>query len=121
MLFICDISTFIYKGSSDFNELFKVIKKKGILKYLKNIKDFLESIFKIIKLVFKNLGKTFISLTELLGYISIFVPIITIIKDILINSISTYPGAINTIGFGIGLLSVKEISLYIVEKIKENQ
>ena len=121
LLFVCALTAFLKESKSDLKKLYDEIKKNGIVKHLRTTIDFFKTVFTVIKTVFKNLGKSALYLTELLGYIGLFAPVVYILRDIMTTNAGVYPGAITSVAIGLGALTTKAIIEEVMEKLEKKK
>lgn len=124
LLTIFTIAEILHINNEAIFEMRIKLEEMGIINFVKDIKNTLFSIEKIVKVIAKTIGKTISLFTDMLGYVSLLVPInealIEIVKQDGLN-MENLPRKILGLGIGLGIITLKNIVIRILHKLGANK
>lgn len=120
LLTIFTIAEILHVHNDAVLEIKEKLIKDGIFELVKGAKKTLFSIHKIVRIIGRTIGKTISLFVDMLAYVSILVPIndalVEILKDDGLN-IESLPKKILGLGIGLGILTLKNIVIRILDKL----
>jgi len=120
LLTIFVIAEILHVNNEAINKIKNRLNDDGLIKYIKDIKNVIFSVEKIVKIISRTIGKTISLFTDMLGYVAILVPINEALVEILKQDgldIETLPRKILGLGIGLGIITLKNIIIRILEKL----
>jgi len=123
MITIFAIAEILHVNNDAIRDIFSKLKDEGVAEIIKDVKNIIINLENIVKIISRTMGKTISFFTDMVGYVTMLIPINNAITEI-INSGQLEPDTLSKkiggLGIGLGIFAIKHIIIRIFDKLGIN-